>query len=138
MTKGIKITSDSQVIALDDWRKDPDYIDNVLSGYSLRLPQFWDYQIFRLSVFIVDIYEENHEYNHLATNVFQKLYSPYGESDQIIKGFMFICNEDDDKAIDFTLDDYNYILPKLKRNIKYLKREPFNIKSWIDIMREES
>ena len=67
----------------------------------------------------------------MATSVFQKLYSPYGESDQIIKGFMFICNEDDDKALDFTLDDYNYILPKLK-NIKYLKRQPFNMKTWID------
>ena len=114
MTKGIKITSDSQVITLDDWQKDPDYIDNVLSGYSLMLPQFWDYQIFKLTVFIVDIYDETHDYNHMATSVFQKLYSPYGESDQIIKGFMFICNEDDDKALDFTLDDYNYILPKLK------------------------
>ena len=127
MTKGMKITSYYQVIVLDDWEKDPDYIENVLSGSSLRLPQFWDYQIFRLSVFIVDIYEETQEYNHIATNLFTKLYSPYGKSDQIIKGFMFICNENEDKAIDFTLDDYNYLPLKLQ-HIKYLKGKPFNIR----------
>ena len=108
MNNTIKLTPDSQVILLDDWKTDPDYNDNVFCGYSLRLPQFWDYQIFRLSVFIVDLYDENHEYNHIPTDIFQKLYSPYGESDQVIQGFMIICNEDDDKAIDFTLDDNTY------------------------------
>ena len=52
MTKGINITADSQVIPLNDWQKDHDYIDNVLSGYSLMLPQLWDYQIFKLTVLL--------------------------------------------------------------------------------------
>ena len=123
MTKAIKITSDSQIIVVDDWEKDEDYINNVISGYALMLPQFWDEQIFKLTVFIVDTYDERHEINNVATNIFSKLYNPYEQVDQVIKGFMFICNEDDDKPIDFTLDDYHYLLLKLK-NLNYLLRKP--------------
>ena len=105
MTRAIKITSGSQVLIVDDWESDEDYgKNNVLSGYSLSLPKVWEHRKYILSVFIVDRYEDTHEYNHRA----------YGEVDQFIKGFMIICNEDEHQAIDFTLDDYHYLLLKLK------------------------
>ena len=106
MTKAIKITQDSKNLIVDIWETDPDHVNNVISGYALTLPQFWDYQTFKLTLFIVDIH--NDEINNLATNMFRKLYNPQGQVDQAIKGFMFICNEDDERPIDFTLDDYHY------------------------------
>ena len=118
MKKAIKISQDSTITIVDDWQNDEDYMNNVISGYSLCLPQFWDYRVFKLTVFIVDIYDESHEINNVATNIFRKLYHPCGQVDQVIKGFMFICNEDDEQPIDFTLDDYHYLLTKLN-NIKY-------------------
>ena len=59
MTKAIKIAQDSKIIIVDNWETDPDYINNVISGYCLSLPQFWEYRTFKLSVFIVDIYDED-------------------------------------------------------------------------------
>ena len=89
----------------------------------LSLPKFWEHNKYILSVFIVDRYEDTHEYNHIATNIFNKLYKTYGEVDQVIKGFMIICNEDENQPIDFTLDDYHYILENMN-NLKYLPRKP--------------
>ena len=132
MTKAIKITQDSKIIIVDNWETDPDYVNNVISGYALTLPQFWAYHTFKLTVFIVDIYDERHEINNIATNIFRKLYNPYGQVDQVIKGFMFICNEDDERPIDFTLDDYHYLLLKL-RDIKYLTRKTdTNRDNWLN------
>ena len=128
MTKAIQITSGSQVLIVDDWESDEDYgKNNVLSGYSLSLPKVWEHTKYMLSAFIVDRYEDTHEYNHIATNIFNKLYKTYGEVDQVIKGFMIICNEDENQPIDFTLDDYHYILDKMK-NLKYLPRKPRHLR----------
>ena len=113
MTKAIKISQDSDVVTVDNWETDPDYVNNVISGYALTLPQFWDYQTFKLTVFIVDIYNERHEIKNIATNIFRQLYNPDGQVDQVIRGFMFICNEDEERPIDFKFDDYHYLLLKL-------------------------
>ena len=121
MTKGIKITSDSQIIIVDDFENDESYINNVLSGYSLSLPQFWEHKQYMLTVFIVDRYDSTHEYNHIATHIFNKLYNTCGEVDQDIRGFMIICNEDENEPIDFTLDDYHYLIKQMK-NLEYLPR----------------
>ena len=67
MTKAIKISQGSEITIVDDWETDLDYVNNVVRGYCLSLPQFWDYQTFKLTVFIVDIYDERHEINNIAT-----------------------------------------------------------------------
>ena len=120
MTQAIKISQDSKIIIVNNWETDPDYINNCISGYCLALPEFWEHQTFKLTVFIVDMYDERHEINNVATNIFRKLYNKFGKVDQVIKGFMFICNENDERPIDFTIDDYQYLLTKLN-DIKYLK-----------------
>ena len=63
--------------------------------------------------------------------LFRKLNSAYGPNNDIIFGFMFICNEDMDTDIDFTIEDYEYILANLK-NIKYKTRH--SIRDWEYIM----
>ena len=122
MSKAIKITPDCKVIMVDDWRSDPDYIGKCMAGYSLSLPQFWKHKLFYLSVFMLDIFEDHDIYNPLATMLFRKLKSQYGSNDEVVCGALFICNEDDESELDFTLEDYEYILSKLhlfKYNERY-------------------
>ena len=116
MSKAIKITPDCKVIMVDDWRSDPDYIGKCMAGYSLSLPQFWKHKIVYLSVFMLDIFEDDDIYNPLATMLFQ-----YGSNDEVVCGSMFICNEDDESELDFTIQDYEYILSKLEL-FKYNER----------------
>ena len=67
---------------------------------------------------MLDIFEEEHEFNPMATTLFRKLKNPSGQNDQVLFGFLIICNEDEETEIDFTLDDYNYILSKMN-DLKY-------------------
>ena len=67
---------------------------------------------------MLDIFEEEHEFNPMATTLFRKLKNPSGQNDQVIFGFLIICNEDEETYIDFTLDDYNSILSKMN-DLKY-------------------
>ena len=130
MVKAIKITP-CGFDMIDNYRSDPDYVDNMISGYSSVLPQFWKHNQYRLSVFMLDTMEDKDEFNYLATCVYRKLKSPYGEVKDVIRGFMFICNEREEEAgdedkdregeIDFTETDFTYILEKMQ-DIKYLKK----------------
>jgi len=56
-----------------------------------------------------DIFSEKDEYNKVATYIYRKLKSPYGEPDDIICGNVLIINEDTDLC-DFILEDMQYIL----------------------------
>ena len=122
MPKLIKINPNGDVEEMDNFRSDPDYIDNVLSGYILKMPEIWKHNQYKLTIFIVDKYDESHEVNQLATHIFRTLRRSHGPIDDEIKGFMFILNEDQMRAIDFTLKDFEYILKKCK-NIKYPKQK---------------
>ena len=71
---------------------------------------------------MLDIFEDHDIYNPLATMLFRKLKSQYGSNDEVVCGAFFICNEDDESELDFTLEDYEYILSKLhlfKYNERY-------------------
>ena len=73
---------------------------------------------------MLDTMEDEDEFNSLATGVSRKFKRPYGEVRDVIRGFMFICNEregteeDEDGEIegeiDFTEKDFAYILEKCK------------------------
>ena len=131
MTTAIKISPNGHAIVVDDMHYDPDYIDNSISGYSLCLPQFWKYQKYSLSVFMLDKFDDHQQNNYDATRTFWKLNSAYGPKDDVIFGFMFTCNEDIDKYIYMTIEDYEYILDHLK-DTEYRKRH--DISDWEIIM----
>ena len=131
MTKAIKISPNGHAIVVDDMHYDPDYIDNSISGYSLCLPQFWKHQKYSLSVFMLDKFDDHHLYNYDATRILRNLNSADGPNDDVVFGFMFICNEDIDKEIDMTMEDYEYILDHLK-DIEYRKRH--DISDWENIL----
>ena len=119
--KAIKISPSNEITVLDNWKTDQDYANNITSGCSLCLPEFWEHRKYKLSVFMLDTFEPKDAFNPIATKLFQKLKSPSGPDDQNIFGFMIICNEDEEQEIDFTLEDYHYILSKLD-NITYIPR----------------
>lgn len=118
MKQAIKILPNSEIVLLSDWQNDNDYINNITCGYSLSLPQFWENKKYKLSIFILDEFKDKDQFNYLATILYNKLKSQYGENEDKVFGFMIICNEDEDKNIDFTIDDINYIISNLD-NIKY-------------------
>ena len=77
---------------------------------------------------MLDSFEDDDIYNPLATMLFRKLKSPYGPNDEIVCGFMFICNEDDrDSELDFTTEDYEYILSKLE---VFRYKEQYDVIEW--------
>ena len=122
MPKLIKINPNGDIEEMDNLKSDPDYTDNVLSGYILKMPDVWKHKHYSITIFIVDKYDDRHELNPLATHIFRTLRRSYGPVDTEIKGFMYMLNEDQMRTIDFTLKDFKYILSKCK-NIKYQKQD---------------
>ena len=75
---------------------------------------------------MLDTFGRDATYNAFATTLFRKLKSPSGQNDQSIFGFMIICNEDEEKDIDFTIDDYNYILSNMEDLSYFQERHTFD------------
>ena len=121
MPKAIKI-SPNKIEELDEWRKDEEYINTVISGYALLLPEFWQYKKYKLTVFVLDRVDESHVFNPLATHLYRSLRSKYEPVEDTIFGLMYIVNENENETIDFTMKDLTYILNKCK-NIQYEKRD---------------
>ena len=117
--KAIKISPSNKITVVDNWQTDPDNVNNLISGYTLSLLEFWEHRKYKLSVFMVDTFEAKHAFNPIATRLYRKLKYTHEENEQAVFGFMIICNEDEDKELDFALDDYHYILSKLD-NITYV------------------
>ena len=105
MPKAIKITPCS-IEEVEDWKTDQDYINNTAGAFCLNVPTTWKHKKYNLSVIILDKFEHYHEFNALATKVFQALKCSYGPVEELVFGFMFICNEDEEDLIHFTLDDF--------------------------------
>ena len=85
------------------------------------LPEYWKYKKYKLTVIGLDITNDCHELNPLATHIYTTLKSKWHQVRGVVRGFMlglkpqdaqrdmYILNEDDDKQIDFTLDDLKYM-----------------------------
>ena len=84
---------------------------------------------------MLDIFEEVHAFNPIATMLFRKLRNLSGPNDQLIFGFLIICNEDGEEELDFTLEDYNYILSKMN-DLKYRPKRCNNVE-WEQLLRAD-
>ena len=113
MSKAMQITPDSQIKVVDNWQTDPENINNLISGYTLSLPQFWAHRKYRLSAFMIDTFEAKYAFNPIATRLYIKVTYANKPSEQVVFGFMIICNEGEEHEIDFTFEYYNYRLSKL-------------------------
>ena len=108
--KAIKITPE-EIIEIDNFRNDP--FMKETSGYVIDYPTIWKYKKFRLCIFTKDLFNKNDKLNKLATDIWNKLKSPYNILDHHILGDVIITNEKDDSC-DFTKEDILYIIEKMK------------------------
>ena len=87
---------------------------------------------------MLDTFKRHDKYNALVTTLFRKLKNPNQSNDQNIYGFMIICNEDDEQEIDFTMEDYNYILDKME-DVKYLpQQETFDWEEFLERLEDKN
>ena len=107
---GVKI-SPSQEIEEINAETNKEFIEMDKDGYSLLVPENWAFKKYRISFFV-----ENYasQYNLLATELFNLLYIPNHKEDQKIYGHVYLMNEDDEKEINFTIQDLYYIKDQLK------------------------
>ena len=118
MVKGIKITTNGETIEFDD--NDDEYNNVEKDGYSLMLPERWEHKKYKLA-FMVECYSQ--EYNALGSYLYNRMYLHHQDIDGSIFGDVFIMNENEKDIIDFTKDDMDYILDKLKKYQKLYKKK---------------
>ncbi len=110
--KLIKITPDDKVIEMPEEQADADKGERFYDGVGLMVPEKWKHKKkFRLTVSFPDLYEDTDKFNKLATLIVQKLHHE-GQDDNIICGDAYIANESDTDFLDFTLEDFRYVLKK--------------------------
>ena len=81
------------------------------SAYSLPWPEDWEHdRKFRLTITMLDRFEPRDDLNIQATLLFNRLRTSTSLAETIICGDVYIGNETDEDIIDFTMDDFNYIL----------------------------
>ena len=108
--KAIKITP-YNIKQINNINDDIEYTGNILNGLLLDLPLKWKFNKYILTMFTKDIYTSDDIYNPLATYLYSKLKCNFSDN---IFGSVFICAEDNDSIIDFTINDLNYLIAKIK------------------------
>ena len=111
--KCIKITP-TGIFEIYNYKKDRAYKNTVFTDISLEKPEYWEYNKFRLTMITKDIFNDDDKYNHLASYLCKKL--TLYEEDHHIFGTVFLYNEHEyeNEILDFTRDDLNYIMDKIK------------------------
>jgi hypothetical protein len=107
---GVKISPNQEIEEINS-ENNKQFNEMDKDGYSLLVPEIWEYKKYRISFFV-----ENYatEYNVLATALFNLLYIPNQEQNQKIYGNVYLMNEDDEKEINFTIQDLEYIKDQVK------------------------
>ena len=114
MVKAIKIKIDGSVEEVVDGREDPEYQDmrmrRSIDTWCLSIPEHWEHKKFKLSMSCYGFFEPDDPLNKLATILWLKIRN---SGLQPIVGTVYLFNEDDDDMIDFTMEDFKYIMDKL-------------------------
>ena len=106
-TRCIKITPDGHITDVSQQQEDDETMGRMYSDYSLSRPEYWDHERkFRLTMTMVDLFQEDDYLNISATALARRLRYKDHETDDVILGTVYIANETVDKIIDFTMDDY--------------------------------
>ena len=111
MVKSIKITPDGKVVEVSEEEEDELKSSRVWDGRSLLIPQHWNRdRKFRLTLSFPDMYEDTDVFNPLATRLLYDLRPPTVKTKDVICGTAFLSNETVQKLIDFTKEDFRYII----------------------------
>ena len=84
-------------------------------GYALHVPEMWEHKKLKLTMSMPDLYEAGDEPSAMATMLYRKLKLPDYTPRDIVRGTVFVANEQDDELLDFTEDDMCYIFTKALR-----------------------
>ena len=107
--KCVKITADGNMTEVSKVFEDADY--KAMRGrdsHSLPLAEKWG---FRLSITTQDFFEDTDPDNETASMIYHLL-KHAGFEAEVLKGTVFIFNEDKHKVIDFTVPELNEIIHK--------------------------
>ena len=111
MVKSIKITPDGKVVEVSEEEEDELKSSRVWDGRSLLVPQHWNRdRKFRLTLTFPDMYEDTDVFNPLAIRLLYDLRHPTVKTKDVICGTAFLSNETLQKLIDFTTEDFKYII----------------------------
>ena len=108
--KVVKI-SNSGIYELDDYKNDEDYIKASHDGCCLVVPELWKHNKYKLAM-LVEV--GGNTYNPLASHLYNNLKSIKYKTNEYIYGQVYICNENDEHMIDFTIDDLKYVIKNIK------------------------
>jgi hypothetical protein len=107
--KCVKITPDGNMSEITNHKEDKDWKEmRGRDFHSLPLADKWG---FRLSSIMQDFFEEGDPINEPASMIYHALKHAGWEA-EVLKGTVFIFNEDSDKLIDFTVKELNQIIYK--------------------------
>ena len=111
MVKSVKVIPDGNVVAVSEEEEDELKSSRNWDGRSLLVPEHWkNDRKFRLTFTFPDMYEDTDTFNPLATRLLYDLRHPKFKLKDVICGAAFLSNETFQKQIDFTKEDFEYIV----------------------------
>ena len=119
MVNSVKISPNCKVVEVSEEEEDELKSSRNWDGRSLLVPEHWkNDRKFHLTLTFPDMYEDTDTFNPLATRLLYELRHPTVQSNDVICGTAFLSNETLHKLIDFTKEDFEYIVINArKRNI---------------------
>ena len=107
--KVIKISVLGDASEIDNEQQRHETKGRTQSCYWLNVPEYWKHdRKFKLCMIMLDIFEPGDDLNMKATVVFNRLRTTVKWTP--IHGDVYIANETDEEIIDFTKDDFKYVL----------------------------
>ena len=112
--KPIKVSASGEVSEITEAHEYEETKYRTQCAWVLMVPEQWEHKrTFKLSMTMIDRFSEFDPLNIQATLLWRMLRSPRYTPDEFIQGDVYISNETADEIIDFTMDDFKYILRKL-------------------------
>ena len=110
MPKAIKIDVSGNISEVDDVFKDPEYREmDTHDPWALHVPMVWKYKKYCLTMICKGIFEESDKCNFKASFLYHHLYSKNGHPSGPVLGTAWFMNEDNEKELDMTKEDIDYI-----------------------------
>ena len=123
MPKAIKIDVCGVVSEVDDMHEDPDYKEmESHDPWALHVPMSWKYKKYCLTMVCKGIFEESDTINLTASYLYHHLYSKNGHPPGPVVETVWFLNEDQDKCLDMTKEDIEYILKHTRLHIEERER----------------
>ena len=106
------ITADGECHEVSEEEKAAICSARVYSGAALAVPERWPHNKLRLTIIMLDQFESDDKPNPMATVLFKKLKAMRYTPDDVIPGVVFIGNKTDEELVDFTVEDFQYVLKR--------------------------